>query len=1115
MARPVRLLLFSVPWLLLPILILHLGLPLPLASPPVKPAPSTDPFERFDRRWKERVERGESSRPTWEAFMRADSLADQATMIAQFGQALEGARSDADRWGEARLSFALGRATLAAGNDAVALAAAQRASELLADLPDTEREQATAIALQGRALLYQGDAKAARPVLERALAIREKVLGPEHVDVAASLNALGLLFEHQGDYAAAERHLEHALAIRERALGLEHREIAGTLAVLGRILEAQGDYAGARPVLERALAIMEKALGPEHREVAYSLNALGNLLYHQGEYAAARALHDRALAVREKAFGPDHFDVATSCNDLAAVLYEQGDFAAARPLFERALAIRERTGGPEHPLVAQTLNNLAELHLEQGDAAAAQSFCERALAIREKILGPEHPLVGTTVLNLAQIFYRQEDYPHARALYERSLAIYARALGPDHPNLGRSLRGLAFLHHEQGDFAAAERAFERAIAIQERALGTQHPEVAESLTGLAGLLRDRGRLAAARHAALRAHALKLHVWDDLAPISSERQALLYAGEVWAPLSMLLSSIGPESDAGTLSSAYGAVAKTRGVVVDRLADRQRFGFEAETPEMRQAFATYRRSRQRLANLVGGESDDPSHYRKQVADAQAETEAAERKLAAVSQTFASERELRRQERALSSSVLSQLLPLGACLVEYVRYEMPAPGVQHPGAPGSTVLAEGVFVLRQGRPNPVFRALGPASTTDSLVARYRALVERPLASAFEDVSRALYDRLWAPIEPLLADSGLASGPIFVVPEGSLHLLAFGTLITPRQRFLIEEHPLHLLTASRDLLRLAAKRPTRGGLEATGRGLLALGDPDFDLAAPARREVRAGGVQPARLESLPHAAARAAPPPKSTGLWQPGPLRGASPDQAKLAEIHLDRLPETGPEVTEIAALCRERLGEEATVLLGAQALEDALKELAPGRRMLHLATHGFFLGGRAAGDVRQVQGWDNPLLLSGLFLTGANRHGEGAAGAGVEDGIVTAEELATLDLRGTDWVVLSACETGLGEVQLGEGVFGLRRALQIAGARTTIMSLWRVPDEETRRFMRHLYQARLAGLGTAAALRQATLETLKATREASGTDHRYQRYRPDHPFTWGSFVAAGGWD
>jgi CHAT domain-containing protein len=206
------------------------------------------------------------------------------------------------------------------------------------------------------------------------------------------------------------------------------------------------------------------------------------------------------------------------------------------------------------------------------------------------------------------------------------------------------------------------------------------------------------------------------------------------------------------------------------------------------------------------------------------------------------------------------------------------------------------------------------------------------------------------------------------------------------------------------------------------------------------------------------------------------------------------------------------------DAVLLTGERAREEAFKRHAPGRRVLHLATHGFFapsacllapldamgLSRSGPSPADPLVAGENPLLLSGLALTGANRRDQRSA-AGMEDGILTAEEVASLDLRGVEWAVLSGCDTGAGPVLSGEGVLGLRRTFAIAGARTLILSLWSIDDQAGRTWIRGLYEARLSGLSTPAAVRKANLDAIQVRRRAGVTTH---------PFFWGPFVASGDW-
>jgi len=348
----------------------------------------------------------------------------------------------------------------------------------------------------------------ARPLFMRALAVSEKVLGPEHPNTAESLKNFARLLQAQSDLSGARPLFERALVIREKVLGPEHPDTAASLDNLARLLQAQRDFSAARPLFERALVIREKVLGPEHPDTAASLNSLARLLQARGDVSAARPLFERALVIREKVLGLEHPDTGASLNNLARLFSAQGDLARALPLHERALAISEKVLGPVHPDTATSLHNLAGVLRGQGDYAAARPLLERALAIRQNVLGPEHPLTATSFQDLAALLRAQGDHAAARPLLERALAISEKVRGPEHPMTAASLNSLASLLRAQGDLAAARQLFERALAIRQNVLGPEHPLTATSLKILANLIKKQGDHAAARPLFERIRAIK-------------------------------------------------------------------------------------------------------------------------------------------------------------------------------------------------------------------------------------------------------------------------------------------------------------------------------------------------------------------------------------------------------------------------------------------------------------------------------------------------------------------------------------------------------------------------------------------------------------------------------
>jgi tetratricopeptide (TPR) repeat protein len=346
-------------------------------------------------------------------------------------------------------------------------------------------------------LSYRAEHGEAEPLHQRALAIKEESLGPEHPDVAVSLNNLASLYDNQGQFPKAERLHQRALTIWEKALGPEHPNMAASFNNLALLYYNQGQYGKAEPLYQRALAIKEKVMGPKHPSVATSLDNLVTLYYTQGQYAKAEPICQRGLAIREKAFGQEHPDVADSLNNLARLYKTLGQYAKAEPLYRRALAIDEKSFGPEYPDLATSLNNLAGLLSDTNRLVEAEPLYRRALAITEKSFGPDHRDVATSLNNLAALLSEINRLAEAEPLYRRALAIMEKSFGPEHPNVAKGLNNLAALLSEINRLAEAEPLYRRALAIDENSFGPDHPHVAICLNNLAALLYDANRLAEA------------------------------------------------------------------------------------------------------------------------------------------------------------------------------------------------------------------------------------------------------------------------------------------------------------------------------------------------------------------------------------------------------------------------------------------------------------------------------------------------------------------------------------------------------------------------------------------------------------------------------------------
>jgi tetratricopeptide (TPR) repeat protein/CHAT domain-containing protein len=978
------------------------------------------------------------------------------------------------------------------------------------------------------AVLYdkQGKYSEAETGLKRALAIWEKTLGPEHAYVASGLNNLASIYQKQGRYTDAEPLYKRSLAIDEKTLGPENPGLAPDLNNLAGLYQEQGRYTEAEPLYKRSLAISEKTLGEDHPDVALGLNNLAELYDEQGRYAEAESLYKQAVAIREKALGPEHPDVAVSLSNLAEVYYAQGRYPEAEPLFQRSLAVFEKAMGPDHPDVALSLNNLAELYFDQGKFAEAESLCKRALAIREKTLGPDHPDVAGSLNNLAGLYFQQGKYADAEPLYKRSLAIWEKAVGPDRPAVANSLNNLGALYRNQGKYAEAEPFYKRALAIREKALGPDHPLVAVSLDGLAELYKEHGQYAEAEPLFKRSLAIfEKTVGPDHPDVAtclnniallyeaegqfaqaepffdralqnlsrqfessftymSERDRLAFLRTVSNafPRYFSFSTTYNHQDPGLAGKAYDLLLWQKGMVAASVeAQRARIAASGDA-EALGLLDQLTAKKNQYAALVGAHPANYEQWRKNLDQVGEEANELDKDLTRRSTGFAEQQKLLRP----SWRDVQKSLQADEAAVEFVRFPF------HDGKQWTGKTYYAALVVRANDPMPGWVTLGDAKDMEGEPMQdYRALVAPPDSGEKRPMilGRRFYAAFWQPLEPQLGNANR----VYLSLDGVLNQVSLGVVRDSEGRLLLERYDLRTVTGTKELL--------KHGVSPAANTAVLVGNPKFDMSEAEQR----AALTVAQAEKAEVATAQEAP-------------RGAAPSTPGIVSLRsqdlrgsaLQQLEGTQQEVEDISALLKRR-GWQVQTYTGNDALEERVKGVHQPR-VLHLATHGFFEADQArpsAGRDEEMgeqhpTGLEDPMLRSGVYLAGANRALKGSAPApGLDDGVLTAYEATQLNLQGTELVVLSACDTGLGKAEAGEGVFGLRRALQEAGAEAVLMSLWPVPDEETRQLMTLFYEKWLGGTEKHEALREAQLEMREKVRVREGHDE---------PFFWGAFVLVG---
>jgi CHAT domain-containing protein len=936
--------------------------------------------------------------------------------------------------------------------------------------------RATALTRRADRLCEEGRLAEALPLAEQALRLRRQLYPPDrypqgHAALAQGLNLVGALHEARGEHTEALRHHREALAMYRKLYPPErypegHAALLVSLTNMGLLFSARGEHAEALGCHREALAMGRRLYPPEsyprgHRFLAGSLSNLGLVLKAQGDYAEALRCYREALQVFQGLYPAGHSDLATILDNLGELLHTQGEFAEALRHYRQALALYRRLYPADrypagHPDLAQSLNNLGSLLQERGEHAEAQRLLREALAMLRRLY-PEarfprgHPDLAACLGNLALLLRVQGEDAEALRCQREALAM-VRKLYPaerfpsGHPLLARGLGNLATLLVLRREHGEALRCYREALAVCRRLYPPErhpqgHADLATYLANLGLLQEMRGEHGEALRSYREAAQMSQRLLAAFAGAAGEAQALNYLAQLpAAEHGLLTAALHAGTDAG---ATYAALWRHKAALAQALRGRQQALGSAD-PETRALAARLLQTRRELATLLLAPpaGTDRGERLRQLTQAREDLEA---RLAQRLPALKRQRELER----LAPADLVRLLPPGSAVVELFRY-------RRQGQPGTAdAWHYTAFMLQHGRPVERIE-LGTAGPPEQALRRWRQALQagEEGSAAAAEVRRLL----WVPLARKLA---AGTGPVYVCPDGALAGLPWAALpltpLPPGERgrgeggtVLLEEHAVAVLPHVPLLLEQLA--PGADGARAGGV-LLAVGGVDYDRAEAV------GGRPPADRPKTGRGPVILEVP---SPLWA-GDKRPAWP-----------ALPATDRERRRVLALAEGAGLKGAVSRAGAAADTDQVLADLPRARWVHLATHGFFadacfrsalehsekefapevLGGR---ERRFAAGARSPLALSGLVLAGANRRGKEAPADG---GVLTAEAIAGLDLAGLELAVLSACETGLGEVAGGEGVFGLQRAFHLAGARNVVASLWKVDDEATAALMGLFY-------------------------------------------------------
>ncbi|MBC7774278.1 MAG: CHAT domain-containing protein [Phycisphaerae bacterium] len=931
----------------------------------------------------------------------------------------------------------------------------------------------------GVTFYFAGDLPQAEKWFHECVYVRSKVLGVTHPSYARLLINLALVCSDLGRYQEAEDSLLQAKTIYQNHFGKNHLSYASALTNLMNLYRRMGRYEEAEQSGLESKFVREKQLPENHPDRAGMLIDLGSLYANMGRYKDAEVNFLIAKKILETTLPETNYPFYANClNNLAALYRSMGLFKESETLYLQALTVREKIQGKNHPRYASTLNNLAVLYWSMGRLEEAERLAVQSKNIIDKALGKSNNEYVNIQLNLANLYQDLGRYKEAENHFIEVIDLYYQLAGKQNSRFAVGLSALATFYEHMGRYTAADSIFLEAENINKSILGEVHPEYASNLSSHANILFNLGQNNKGAFMMNEAGAIRRHLLAISAQHLSEQELSKYTKGFASNIDFDLS--------WSQRSDY-VKNKMTGHFFNNTLFYKGFLLFAAKQLKQLALSDSSHIKdflllQSYQRQLSGQMTLPIGYRDSVAVSLLERNA-----------NALEKELARTVSGYGNAisqvswqeVQATLKPTKA-VVEFVHYKLNhsidsiiyAALVLRPGWPQPRM----VQLFEQRQIQPLLAAANTAATAGQLYATRGSKSKQKTRSDKEEgiiipgqKTASLYQLIWEPIDSLLR----GATTVYYAPSGLLHRLQLSAIGMPgSNQTLADKYALVQLGSTRQLVVQNLETNTPIHTAALFGGL------QYDLEKPAL---------------VPDSVVQ------TKFSYDVTALRSALGDSAEDIWAYL---PGTEKEVKNVATTL-DKSGYTVRTFSGQAGSEAAFKMLGksgnPAPAVLHIATHGFFFPDpkdttlqRGMFSEREpvFKTSDNPLLRSGLVLAGANPAWAGSkTPEGQEDGILTAYEISQMNLSGTELVVLSACETGLGDVEANEGVYGLKRAFKIAGAKYLIMSLWQVPDKQTQELMSAFYKHWLVG----------KMPIPKAFAKAQ----KAMRKRYGDPFFWAAFV------
>lgn len=893
------------------------------------------------------------------------------------------------------------------------------------------------------ALLYtdMGRYAEARPMSEAAVSFYKEILGEDDEDYQGAHSNLARIYQGLGMYAEAQQIFTESIAYARRSNNPFSLYIS--LNNLAELYRVTGNYDEALPLYMESEKVLSKVSAEDPTGQATLDNNMGLLYSAKGQFADAERRYSNAIKVYEGLGMSKHPDITNPMNNLGELYRVLGRHDEAIAQFTKVIELRAELTGEQQPQYANALNNLALVYTDKGSLEEAQKLLLQALEIYEVTLGQTHKYYANCMNNLATVYAIAGYYEESVDLFKQALVIYKDALGDDHETYAVYLSSLGEAYSRMGEHAKALESLKEALTITERKMGKTYPGAVDIAGKLAESQRNAGNFEKAKSLYSSNLADQLKQVKAFFPVMNDDersdyyQTIAYRFELFNSF-VIEQSSGKDSPDGELTELmYNFHLQTKGILLSEITALRKKILSSDDAELIELFENWQEKRLDLMLSYRMSNSEK-------ADAGIDQEKLEAEVAELEKSLNQRSAVFNAKSSSGSAnwkdVQEQLKP-GEAAMEILRVNY------YKNQWTDTVYYLALLILPDSEYPTMIPMINGASMDKAWLSHYRTTIHNELEDNLS------YERYWGEIAPKL--KGVKR--LYCSVDGVYQQLNLYSLKNPKtQRYLLDDMQIHLVTSTRDLLSVNTKGSSKS------QSAVLVGFPDYDLTDEPAVEGRA----------------------TRTGLKA------------------VEDLPATKDEVTQIATVL-ENASWSTDVLLQDAATEEAIK-LVENPTVLHVATHGFFLESKYTSRSK-VLGIDasksrqNPMLRSGLLLAGVTAPVDQNSGVVAEDGILTAFEASGLQLDSTELVVLSACETGLGEVINGEGVYGLQRAFQVAGAKSLIMSLWQVSDDPTRELMLNFYK-------------EWSENPEQGKQEAFRKAQQKLKEKYPHPFYWGAFILVG---